>query len=209
MDRPMVAFRLAGIALASLTLTCAAPDDGDEPATPTTTEAPLAAPGRIDPRVLDEVDANGRVRVFVRFAHGADRKSAFGLLKGAGGRVTYEYRMLPDLVAVRDLPASALNGLSQALGVKEILPVGTRQANLTESLAVMHATPAELAGYSNGAGVRVCILDTGINKTHSAFPPGTVVAEKDFVNLDNDATDDEGHGSHVAGIIASRDATYR
>src|SRR5690606_13285050 len=70
-----------------------------------------------------------------------------------------------------------------------------------------HATPAELAGFSDGAGVRVCVLDSGINQTHPAFA-GAIAAQHDFVNDDAIAQDDHGHGSNVAGIVASRDATY-
>jgi parallel beta-helix repeat protein len=73
----------------------------------------------------------------------------------------------------------------------------------------------------NGTGQTVCILDTGINYTHPDFGSCSitnnindgscpkVVGGYDFVNTDSDPRDDQGHGSHVAGIVASMDATYR
>ncbi|MBI4162571.1 MAG: S8 family serine peptidase [Candidatus Aenigmarchaeota archaeon] len=63
----------------------------------------------------------------------------------------------------------------------------------------------------NGSGIKICILDTGINKTHPAFG-SRVMAEKDFVTDDSDGNstmDFHGHGTHVAGIAASEDSTYR
>jgi len=65
-----------------------------------------------------------------------------------------------------------------------------------------------------GAGVTVAIIDTGIDYTHPAlgggFGPGhKVVWGYDFVNGDADPMDDHDHGTHVAGIAASSDSTYR
>lgn len=45
-------------------------------------------------------------------------------------------------------------------------------------------------------------LDTGINFQHPDFA-GKTVAGYDFVNNDNDATDDHGHGTAVAGVMAA------
>jgi hypothetical protein len=49
----------------------------------------------------------------------------------------------------------------------------------------------------------VAVLDTGIDRTHSDLD-GAVLSGFDFVNLDADATDDHGHGTAVAGIVAAR-----
>ena len=64
-----------------------------------------------------------------------------------------------------------------------------------------------------GLGETVCIIDTGINYTHpdlggctqSDFLAGNcakVLGGFDFVNNDNNPYDDNGHGTHVAGIVA-------
>lgn len=51
-------------------------------------------------------------------------------------------------------------------------------------------------------GLIVAVVDTGIDFTHPEFG-GRVLPGWDFVNDDADPTDDNGHGTHVAGIIAA------
>jgi subtilisin family serine protease len=54
----------------------------------------------------------------------------------------------------------------------------------------------------NGSGVNVVILDTGIDASHPELAD-SLRGQKDFVNNDNIAEDDNGHGTHVAGIITA------
>ncbi|MBI2075853.1 MAG: S8 family serine peptidase [Candidatus Aenigmarchaeota archaeon] len=61
------------------------------------------------------------------------------------------------------------------------------------------------SGY-NGSGIKVCVLDTGINKTHPALI-SRVINESDFTG-NNNPNDYNGHGTHVAGIVASTNSTY-
>jgi len=53
--------------------------------------------------------------------------------------------------------------------------------------------------------VTVAVVDTGVDYTHPDLA-GRVDTEHDFdyVNFDDDAMDDQGHGTHVAGIIAAK-----
>jgi len=51
--------------------------------------------------------------------------------------------------------------------------------------------------------VIIGIIDTGILSSHEDFA-GKVVAGYDFFDMDPDAADDYGHGTHVAGIAAAR-----
>jgi subtilisin family serine protease len=50
--------------------------------------------------------------------------------------------------------------------------------------------------------VTVAVLDTGVDLAHPDLA-GRVTAGKDVVNDDDDPTDDHGHGTHVAGIVAA------
>jgi subtilisin family serine protease len=55
---------------------------------------------------------------------------------------------------------------------------------------------------NTGVGRKVVVLDTGYNYLHPELS-SSYLGGKDFVNNDNDPMDDQGHGSHVAGIITA------
>jgi len=50
--------------------------------------------------------------------------------------------------------------------------------------------------------VTACVVDTGIRTTHQEFA-GRYAGGIDLVNGDSDPTDDNGHGTHVAGILGA------
>lgn len=58
------------------------------------------------------------------------------------------------------------------------------------------------ANGNTGDGVRICILDTGMDYNHPDLA-ANYIGGKDFTNFDNDPMDDHGHGTHVAGIAAA------
>ena len=55
---------------------------------------------------------------------------------------------------------------------------------------------------NKGEGRKLVILDTGYNYNHPELA-SSYIGGKDFVNHDNDPMDDDGHGSHVAGLITA------
>lgn len=67
-----------------------------------------------------------------------------------------------------------------------------------------------------GAGVATVIIDTGIDLNHSWFGPDAdlngvadrIVYSYDFADGDADASDRNGHGSHIASLVGGQDATY-
>ncbi|MCB0084688.1 MAG: peptidase S8, partial [Caldilineaceae bacterium] len=57
--------------------------------------------------------------------------------------------------------------------------------------------------YTHGsAEVIIAVLDTGLNLTHPEFA-GRVIPGYDFINDDEEPLDDNGHGTHTAGIAAA------
>lgn len=51
--------------------------------------------------------------------------------------------------------------------------------------------------------VIIAVLDTGVDLTHPDIENKIQASGRDFANDDVDATDDNGHGTHVAGIAAA------
>ena len=110
----------------------------------------------------------------------------------------------PTLTAVDPVPASAAETgdleYDNAWGVSRI------------------GTPAVHAAGIRGAGVRVAIIDTGIDYIHDDPDDTPYVVDPefnsnyaggyDFVNSDADPYDDNGHGTHVAGILAAEKNGY-
>jgi subtilisin family serine protease len=74
------------------------------------------------------------------------------------------------------------------------------QVSLTESVPQVGAPQAWQAGY-DGTGVKVAVLDTGIDDTHPDLDGGKVAAAANF-SSDADAVDRHGHGTHVASTVA-------
>jgi len=58
------------------------------------------------------------------------------------------------------------------------------------------------ASGNTGSGRKIMVLDTGYNYNHPELS-SSYLGGKDFVNNDNDPMDDNGHGSHVSGIITA------
>jgi serine protease AprX len=54
-----------------------------------------------------------------------------------------------------------------------------------------------------GAGITVCVVDSGIDILHPDFSRLHLVAWRDLVNLKSDPYDDRGHGTAMAGLIAA------
>jgi subtilisin family serine protease len=89
------------------------------------------------------------------------------------------------------------NGISQIWLDGRIHPV------LDRSTAQIGAPAAWQAGY-DGTGVKVAVLDTGIDQTHPDLA-GKVAVAQNFTNSP-DVTDHFGHGTHVAATVAGTGA---
>lgn len=88
-------------------------------------------------------------------------------------------------------------------GVGKVWLDGVRKASLDKSTQQIGADRAWQAGF-DGTGVKIAVLDTGVDKTHADLK-NQVVGEKNFSDSP-DTTDRVGHGTHVASIAAGTGA---
>ncbi|WP_406514348.1 S8 family peptidase [Streptomyces sp. NBC_00161] len=91
-----------------------------------------------------------------------------------------------------------------AAGIGKVWLDGIRRASLDRSVEQIGADKAWAAGY-DGKGVKIAVLDTGIDKAHDDLKT-QVIGEKNF-STSPDTADRVGHGTHVASIAAGTGAT--
>ena len=91
--------------------------------------------------------------------------------------------------------------VAEGLGLKEDIKVFALDINADKQI---NADDVWSLGYT-GMDRTVAVLDTGINYNHSELSD-SYAGGKDFVNADNDPLDDNGHGTHVSGIITANGA---
>jgi subtilisin family serine protease len=167
---------------------------------------------------------------------------AGNILLGLGAEELGRVQVAHNAIAVR-VDASQLRQIALVPGVKAVRPVIHYELDLGETVPYVGGGAVQNAGV-DGTGVKVAVLDSGIDYTHrnlggagtaeayaaaygidssdplnttrdGLFPTAKVVDGYDFVGEawpnadrteDEDPIDFEGHGTHVADIIAGRSA---
>ena len=89
-------------------------------------------------------------------------------------------------------------------GLQSIWLDGLRRPTLDTSVPQVGAPQAWAAGF-DGAGVKVAVLDSGVDADHPDLA-GKVVAAQNFTDGAEDALDHTGHGTHVASTVAGTGA---
>ncbi|MCE6999852.1 S8 family serine peptidase [Saccharothrix sp. S26] len=180
--------------------------DGNLHVVPGDAVAAVAA-GKLDLRLFD-------VTGLVEAGYDDSRRDSLPLIvtgdqpRSAAVQVT---RALPAVGSVaattaKSEAATTFQALVRDPGVKKVWLDGLRHPDLDRSTAQIGAPTAWQAGYT-GKGVKVAVLDGGVDQTHPDLE-GKEVAEHNFTD-EPDATDADGHGTHVASTIASSGAKYR
>ncbi|MEU3616265.1 S8 family serine peptidase [Streptomyces sp. NPDC006872] len=181
----------------------------------------LLAQGKLDARlfdvtqlVADGYDDAGRTDVPLIVTFKGKKAPSMTPFTGAGARLG---RALPAVNgkamrsvkkrgtdfwdAVTDTGADAFTA---STAVEKVWLDGRRKASLDKSVPQIGAPTAWAAGY-DGTGVKIAVLDTGIDTTHPDLA-SQVVAEQDFTASESGTADKFGHGTHVASITAGTGA---
>ncbi|MFE6165806.1 S8 family serine peptidase [Streptomyces sp. NPDC056486] len=179
----------------------------------------LIATGKLDQRLFDITELSKKDN---RRAQKKGLKLIVGY-KGAAAGARSDVRAAGDTTVRRTLKSlnadaittpkqdagdlwSALvadKGGATASGVSRVWLDGVRKASLDKSVRQIGADKAWAAGF-DGKGVKVAVLDTGVDATHDDLKD-QVVGAKNFTSA-ADATDHYGHGTHVASITAGTGA---
>jgi serine protease AprX len=162
---------------------------------------------RLDRR-LAHVGPDHRLRVIVT-------GTALRAAEDAVGAVRLRHRLSLVGGFSASMTAAQVRELARVPGVRRIEPVTTMRAldDGTNRDFGAAAVPVDHPG-TTGAGVGLCVVDTGVDPAHEQIAPRTVTF-KDFVNGRTTAYDDQGHGTHVMSIAAgdgvggSNAATFR
>lgn len=197
---------------------------------------PLVSAAVIDPDVVAALEDDESVAVIVTL-HDSTKTSGM-IASGKSDDVLQKLDAAEDISAGNfelDHQFESINGfsgtatkdgvdaLAEDSNVKSIeydRPLRLLLSNSRPQINADEVQAVSLVGEQiNGTGETVCIIDTGIDYTHPAFGSCTlemildgvcpgVIGGIDIADDDDDPQDTDGHGTHVAGIVASRDGTY-
>jgi len=148
-------------------------------------------------------DESGLARVLIGFDQ-VPGPAYEAVVQGVGGRVLHSFHLVPAIAA--KIPVAAVEGLGRNPNVTYVEEdaVATAIAQSVPWGVTRIGASTLQAGGNKGTGVKVGIVDTGIYYSHPDLD-GNYKGGYDFVNLDADPLDDNGHGTHVAGTVAAED----
>lgn len=114
------------------------------------------------------------------------------------GHDEWRYWLDAEAASLRQVPIPSVRGV-----VKSLPPLRDGAGKNTEVQWGVKSVNAPAAwARSTGRGVKVGVVDTGIDPTHIEFA-GRVKGGHNAVDKDQPWADDHSHGTHVAGIIAA------
>ncbi len=164
---------------------------------------------KISQEVYEKLEKDGVVRVIIKINTGEGKMEIKKNIEEEVGKEDIRH-VFSDEVAV-EISEDDLDELNKNPNVKEVVIDKLIFAYLQQSIPYINASsvwPIQLSGINiTGADETVCILDTGINFTHPALIGKNKTCVIDCLDkecIENCSIgDDNGHGTHVAGIVAA------
>jgi serine protease AprX len=134
-----------------------------------------------------------------------DQKSIVELLHGLGVKEIRQLSIVNAVVAI--LTPDQILSVAEREDVK-IMRLSTKEKVICvdDSVPLINTPAVWNMGYG-GKGIKVAVIDTGIDKNHPALS-GKVVSEVS-THSEEGVNTPGSHGTHCAGIIASNDASYK
>lgn len=168
---------------------------------------------KISSEVYEELQKNDEVRVIVELKEDIQEEKQEVISKIGEDKVKNEFEdSFSAIVSEKDL-----DKLEDDDNVESVDVVGVRRIFLQDSVPLIKAKRThtmQIDGINlTGKGQTVCIIDTGVNYSHpdlggcygnnNASSDCKIVGGWNYVNGDSDPMDDNGHGTHVTGIVAA------
>ncbi len=122
------------------------------------------------------------------------------LVHANNGKIHRKLGVVPSLVV--ELPYHLIPELAKLRQVKRIWYDAQVKSLLNTAVPAVCGFGVKKTGFS-GKNITVAVLDTGVYPHDDlTYPRNRIIAWADFVNDKKSPYDDNGHGTHVAGIIA-------
>ncbi|MCK5661122.1 MAG: S8 family serine peptidase, partial [Methanosarcinales archaeon] len=127
-------------------------------------------------------------------------------IQQSGGEIEHRFHVI-NAVSARMSPQAidALSKNKDVLSIEQDIEIHTLSQSV--SWGVNRVEAPSVHPFNKGTGIKVAIIDSGIDYTHPDLNDN-YKGGYDFVNNDNDPMDDHGHGTKVAGVIAAEDNTF-
>ncbi|MFB5762015.1 S8 family peptidase [Paenibacillus medicaginis] len=142
--------------------------------------------------------------VIIRFRHKVTSSRIHALQKYMGTHsfsIKHHIPLLNALSVQTSLPG--LKRLSSWSGVQRIYLDDTNKASLDTAVSSVGSAAVQNIRGLTGKGINIAVLDTGVfPHPDLTRPVNRIVAFKDYIHQKSTPYDDNGHGTHVAGVIA-------
>ncbi|OPJ56463.1 S8 family peptidase [Alkalithermobacter paradoxus] len=140
-------------------------------------------------------------RLLVVFKDEVDRS----IIENLNGKIVSEFENIPMLSVI--IPSSRTkylmnNSAIEAIEYDNIVEI--KGQVIDWGIERINANRAWNLGYT-GKGVKIAIIDTGVDKNHEDIK---ILGGASFVDYTSSYNDDNGHGTHIAGIIGAKNNDF-